>query len=136
MTELLPIIFVLLGAAFIVFGIRGRRQLAERRRHWISYPGEAYDYEWDTSGADSSVQHWLIRWTGSDGVGRTAKNPHGVSGGTLREFPFPIRVLVDPEDPANAQVADGAHSGRIGVLIMIPVGAIFLVIGVLIAIWG
>ncbi|SDS70543.1 DUF3592 domain-containing protein [Microlunatus soli] len=135
MNLLLPIVFIVLGSVTTVLGIRGSRQLSERRRRWISYPGEVYDYVWDT-GSDTSVQYWMLRWIGADGVSRTAKNPHGVSGGTLREFPFPIRVLVDPDDPTNAQVADGAHSGRIGLLIMIPVGVIFVGLGVLIAVLG
>lgn len=135
MNLVLPGVFILLGAVISVLGIRGSRQLVVQRRSWVSYPGEACDYVWDTSG-DTSVQYWVLRWTGADGVSRTARNPHGVSGGTLREFPFPVRVLVDPDDPTNAQVADGAHSGRIGLLIMIPVGLIFVVLGVLIAVWG
>lgn len=135
MSSILPYLFMLLGVTMAVLGIRGWRQVADRRRRWRRFPGEVFDYTWDRTGGNESVQYWMLRWVGADGVQRTAKNPHGVSGGTLREFPFPMEVLVDPDDPRQAQVAKGSHSGLMGVVLMIPVGLIFLALGILIAVF-
>lgn len=129
--SMFPYLFLVLGVGLIVFGVRGLRQQVVRRRQWREFPGQAVDYVWDTRN-NTSVQYWVLEWIGDDGVQRTARNPYGVSGGTLREFPFPVRVLVDPDDPTRAQVARGAHSGLLGTMIMIPVGALFTIVGVLV----
>ncbi|WP_027942586.1 DUF3592 domain-containing protein [Amycolatopsis taiwanensis] len=68
-----------------------------------------------------------------DGVTRTARNPTGSSTGTLRSFPFPVEVLVNPANPDQAQVAKGGNSGVAAGMAMFLVGLIFTGVGTLIA---
>lgn len=131
---LLPVLFVVIGAVVAVMGFGIHRRVRYRQRHWVPVPGEAYDYVWESSGNDGSVQYWMIRWVGADGRQHTARNPYGVSGGTLRTFPFPVRLVVNPDDPTEAQVAEGWHSGRLGSVLMIVVGLLFVIVGGLIGI--
>ena len=125
---LLGAVFAVLGLVFVVLGIRTLGQVAARRRTWIRYPGEAFDYVWHGGGRNSQ-QYWMLRWIDRDGVQRTAENPYGSSGGTLRSFPFPVDVLVNPENPREATVAEGARSGILTGWLFSLVGGLFAVIG-------
>jgi hypothetical protein len=125
---LLPVAFLVGGVLILILGIRTAVNVRRRRQSWIRYPGEAYDYVWDSSG-DSSVQYWMLRWIDHQGVQRTTRNPYGVSGGTLKTFPFPVEVLVNPDNPREGQVARGARSGLTTAIAFIGVGLIFAVVG-------
>lgn len=123
---------ICLGLIFLVLGIVLSRQQSSRRRSWLRVPGEAYDYVW--RGGETSTQHWMLRWTGPDGVERRCRNPFGVSGGTTRSFPFPVELMVDPNDPGRAQVASGPQSGSPAGIVFTGFGAVALVVGIVIAI--
>jgi hypothetical protein len=125
---LLAVVFTAMGTLFVVVGVRTIIQVRRRKRTWIRYPGEAFDYVW-RSGGRNSTQYWMLRWIDSGGVQRIAQNPHGTSGGTFKSFPFPVTVLVDPQNPRRAQVADGLHSGGATGWIFSVVGGMFAVVG-------
>jgi hypothetical protein len=121
---LVPAAFTILGPLMVVLGIRMVVRNRHRQRAWIRYPGEAFDYVWHRGN-----QYWMLRWIDRDGVQRTAQNPYGNSGGTVRSFPFPVEVLVDPQDPRSAQVATGANSGSLFNVLIIAIGLIFGLVG-------
>ncbi|HEY9292027.1 MAG TPA: DUF3592 domain-containing protein [Microlunatus sp.] len=125
---LVPLVFLVVGVLLMIFGIRSIVKVRRRRQHWLRYPGEAFDYVWE-SGNDSSIQFWMLRWIDNHGVQRTARNPYGVSGGTLKSFPFPVEVLVNPADPRDGQVSRGAHSGLTGAVVAIAAGLLFGLVG-------
>jgi len=129
----LPIVLVLFGVLFVVLGIRGLQAVRYRRRHWLRYPGEAVDYVWETD-EGKSYQYWILRWVGADGVRRTARNPHGSSGGTLRSFPFPVEVMVNPDDPKQGQVAEGGNSGLGAYALFTVVGGVIALVGVIVGV--
>lgn len=118
---------VVLGLLFLGIGVTLLRQQGLRRRTWVRLRGEAYDYVW--SGGDNSLQTWKLRWSGPDGAEHRCQNPYGVSGGTLRTFPFPVDLLVDPADPDKAQVASGVQNGLLIAVIFTVLGAGLLIVG-------
>ncbi|AHH15585.1 putative membrane protein [Nocardia nova SH22a] len=120
--------FVVLGMILSVLGTVQLVAIFRRRRTWWRCRGEVVDYTWD---AHTDIRHWILRWTDADGEIRTARNPTGSSGGTLRQFPFPVDILVDPENPGNAQVAKGSNSGVTACVLMSAVGLLFAGLGVL-----
>ncbi|WP_328394326.1 DUF3592 domain-containing protein [Nocardia sp. NBC_00416] len=128
--------FTVLGAVLCATGIEQLWQVRDRRRHWKRYQGEVFDYVWESGSTNSSIQHWILRWVDEQGVPRTAKNPTGSSGGTLRSFPFPVEILVDPEDPQRAQVARGGNSGVAAGIAALAVGPVFIGVGVLLGVAG
>lgn len=130
---LLPVVFLVLGILFVILGIRGLQSVRYRRRHWLRYPGEAVDSVWETDDG-KSYQYWILQWVGADGVRRTARNPHSSSGGTLRSFPFPVEVLVNPDNPRQAQVAEGGNSGLLGYALFAVVGGIFALVGIILGV--
>ncbi|QDP94785.1 DUF3592 domain-containing protein [Microlunatus elymi] len=130
--RLLPLAFLVGGILMLIFGVRTAVGVRHRRLTWLRYQGEAFDYVWDNSG-DSSTQHWMIRWIDNQGVQRTARNPYGVSGGTLKSFPFPVEILVNPDDPRQGQVAGGAQSGLTVAIAFIAAGVVFALVG---AVWS
>lgn len=130
---LLPIALVVLGILFVIVGIRGLRTVRFWRRHWLRYPGEAVDSVWETDDG-KSYQYWILQWIGADGVRRTARNPSGSSGGTLRSFPFPVEVMVNPDNPREGQVAQGGNSGLTGYALFTAVGGLFTIVGIIVGV--
>ncbi|MEV4127989.1 DUF3592 domain-containing protein [Nocardia sp. NPDC049707] len=126
--------FTVLGIFLFVNGIWQLRQVRDRRRHWKRHRSEVIDYVWESSSSSSSIQYWILRWVDEHGVPRTAKNPTGSSGGTLRSFPFPVEILVDPADPERAQIAGGRHSGVAAGIAALVVGLLFIGLGTLLGV--
>lgn len=122
----MPVGFTALGIFLLGNGILQLWQVRDRRRHWKRYQGEVVDYAWKLGSSSSSVQYWILRWVDEHGVARTAENPTGGSGGTLRSFPFPVEILVDPRIPGRAQIAKGRHSGVAAGVAALVVGVVFL----------
>lgn len=125
--------FLILGIVFVLIGFRSLWLVVSRRRRWKRYQGEVVDYVWERT-AGSDLQFWMLRWVDEHGVARTAKNPTGSSGGTLRSFPFPVEVLVDPDNPEKAQVAKGGNSGVAAGIATLFVGLVFTGVGTLISV--
>lgn len=125
----LPVGLTVIGLLFaiggLVFVIRDRR----RKREWLRVPGEVYDVVSGSGSSTNPTYHWMFRCTGPDGVQREHRNPYGTTGGRLRSFPFPIEVLVDPNNPERAQVASGHTGTRVGVMFMV-FGVIAVLAGV------
>ena len=130
-SHLLPAAFLIGGVLMMIFGIRAIMKIRARRRTWLRYPGEAFDYVWESNGNSNSIQFWMLRWIDNQGVQRTARNPYGSSGGTFKSFPFPVEVLVNPDDPKDGRVARGGNSGVAGTLAAIGVGLLFSFVGAL-----
>lgn len=133
MPWVLGVIFTLLGGAFLAWGGSSVRRQAGRARSWRRDRATVVGYEWHGP-HDRSVQHWVMERT--DPLGRThrAVSELGVSGGTLRRFPFDVDVLVDPADEARYVLAGGCRSGWGGIFLAV-VGGVFLVAGVVILGW-
>lgn len=119
---------IVFGLLFLGIGVTLLRQHSVRSRTWIRTRGEAYDYVWRGRG-DDSVQHWKLRWVGPDGLEHHCQNPFGTSAGTLRTFPFPVDLLVDPTKPDRAQVASGLQNGVLMAVIFTVLGTGVLVVG-------
>jgi hypothetical protein len=124
---LLALGMIVFGLMSLVLGIFLLGQHSGRRRSWTRMPGVAYGYV--RRGSANSTQQWLLRWTGPDGVERRCRNPFGVSSGTTRRFPFPVELLVDPNNPERAQVAAGPQGGTPVAMILTAFGAFVLIVG-------
>ncbi|MFK5582960.1 DUF3592 domain-containing protein [Serinicoccus sp. LYQ131] len=120
--------FVLVGGVLAVIGLTTVRRHLVRVRTWRREQATVVDHQWRGAG-DSSTQHWVVeRVTPSGAVARTVSQM-GTSHGTLRGFPFPVTVLVDPADETRFVLADGSRSGWgglffvVGGLLLLAVGA-------------
>lgn len=120
--------FVLVGGVLATIGVTTVRRHLVRVRTWRREQATVVDHQWRGAGG-SSTQHWVIeRVTAAHGVVR-ALSQMGTSHGTLRGFPFPVTVLVDPEDDTRFVLADGSRSGWGGLFFVVG-GLLLLAVGV------
>ena len=134
MTTLVPwflgVGFTLLGGLLAGSGLTSVGRHVHRSRTW--HRGRATVVGDDWSGRPGKqVQHWVMERTDSLGRTHRAVSELGVSGGTLRPFPFDVDVLVDPADESTFVLAGGCRSGWGGLFLGL-VGGIFLVAGLVI----
>lgn len=122
--------FTLLGGLLAWTGLSSVGRHVRRSRTWHRGRATVVGYDW-RGRSGRQVQHWVMERTDSLGRTHRAVSELGVSGGTLRPFPFDVDVLVDPADGATFVLAGGCRSGWGGLLLGL-VGGIFHLAGLVI----
>ena len=136
MGQLQPIalLLLLLGAGATTLGLVLVSRHLGRARTWRRERATVTGYVWSGT-ADRSNQHWVMERTDSAGRTHTARSTLGVSWGTVRQLPFDVDVLVDPEDESRFVLAGGCRSGMAALafvvagLLLAGVGAAILLLG-------
>jgi hypothetical protein len=133
---LFPLIFLGVGAAFALLGIRGwRSQGSFDRRATARAPGVVTDLRYSRvgTGADSrSVAAPVVRFTVPDG--RTVETEVMAvdhTGARWRRKGAEVTVVYDPTDPTSAALEGATTGGRILYAVFVAFGVIFVLIGVL-----
>ena len=118
---------VLLGAFFLVTGVRTARADALRRRTWRAYPGEVV-----ASVLDGEQTRCQVAYRRADGT--TVLFWNSFTSTVVRDpVGRPVQVLEDPADPHRAVVASGIVSGDLVGTVFAIVGGVLLAAGVVVA---
>lgn len=119
---------VLLGALFVVLGVRALVSDGRRRRTWLPFPGRVVASRLDDEQVrcqvaylrDGTEVRFWNRYTSTvllDPVGRE------------------VGVLVNPEDPADAVVSSGLVSGSTVGVVFVVAGALAVAVGLVIGVF-
>jgi hypothetical protein len=133
------VLFALVGAVFVVIGTRGARRSRAFERGAQRAPGVLSDLRHERVGpaGDSSwITIPVVRFTLPDGRTVETEARMGAAPGFNRPG-AEITVLYDPADPRRARV-DARLAGQ-GALVggcMASLGAVFVVVGIAVAIGG
>jgi hypothetical protein len=129
-----PVIFAIVGALFVVLGLRSAAGLRRFRRTAARASGVVLDLALDWAGSRGSrsrlyfpvVRYWL-----PDGRLVDFRSPQGSSPPAVRRGQQ-VTVLYDPADPTNARL-EGILSGGCLNSLFVVIGGAFVLLAVVIA---
>jgi hypothetical protein len=130
-----PVIFALVGTAFLVLGLRSASALRRFRRTAQRAPGVVLDLVLDAAGprGDRSWIYFpIVRYSLPDGRVVDFRSSQGSVPPAVRKGQQ-VTVLYDPADPSNARL-EGVLSGGCLSSLFVVLGGAFILLGVAIAV--
>jgi len=132
MVELVPWIFVVVGVAVVVAGVRSLRATSRFQARALQAPGVVTDVRWQRTTRDSrSVGFPVVRFNLPDGRTVEAMSAHG-SRPAPAQTGQPVTVLYDPADPTEVRLPGFLGSGHAFGIVAIVIGIGFMVLGTLV----
>lgn len=123
-TPPLVIVLIVAGVALAGLGALGAARHHRRLSTWRTDRATVVGYDWGGT-AMNKVQHWILERTGPDGRPIRSRTTLGTSWGSVKEPPFEVDVLVDPDDETRFVPRGGCRSGTTGlVLVVAGVGVV------------
>lgn len=128
----IPVVFAVVGTAFVVAGVRTRRATARFERIAVRVPGQCVDLRLRSRqrglGERHSAYHPILAFATLDGRQMTVESPWGGIPTPARPGQ-PVTVLYDPQQPARARVDGLMGRGTFFSVVLILMGGVFAVIG-------
>ena len=130
--ELVPFLLMLVGALFVVFGVRSRRATRSFEARAEQAPGVVTAVNWRMVGHNPGDRTQLafpvLRFTTADGRPVEAEAAFGTAPPRAREGE-PVTVMYDPADPSRPRLS-GTGTETALALIFTILGAVLIVAGV------